>query len=101
MMKFAVKNPLKRRISGARTNRTASEKKVCQPGRASTGLDCELGVTTRQPPESLPSAKVKGRPLGPHDRSCTRGGGLSRTRLAAGQAAVMDELVAQGAARPA
>lgn len=83
MMKFAVKNPLKRRMSGAKTNRTDSEKKICQPGRVSTGLDCELGVTTRRPLEPLPLAKAKegGYPVGQRGKSYTRGGGLSETKL--------------------
>ena len=81
MMKFAVKNPLKRRISGARTNRTESEKKACQPGRASTGLDCEWGSRPDGHRNRLPSAKEKECPLAQGGRSCTGGAGLSGTRL--------------------
>ena len=82
IMKFAVKNPLKRRMSGASTNRTDSEKKICQPGRVSTGLDCELGVTTRRPLESLPSAKAKEGecPVEQRGKPCTGGDGLSGTK---------------------
>ena len=76
MMKFAVNNPVRRRTSGARRNRTKSEKKVGQPRRASTGRDCEWGVTTRQPPESLPSAMMKARPLRQYGSSCTAVAGL-------------------------
>ena len=80
-MKFAVKNPLKRRVTGARTKRTESEKKVWPPKRASAELDCEWRFTTRQPLESLPSAKMKESPPRQYGRSCTHEGGLSRMRL--------------------
>ena len=82
MSTFAVKNPVKKSASGARTNRTESEKKACrQPGRTSVGLDCTWGFTTRRPQESLSSAKMKERPLGRHGRPYTHGGELSETRL--------------------
>jgi len=99
MKKFAVKNPVERRTSGARTNRTESEKKACRPGRASTGLDCVWRFTTRRPPESMPSAEKARRLLARYDRAYTRTSFQERD-FAAGQAAVMDEFFAQRATRP-
>ena len=73
-----MKNPLKRRTSGARMNRTVSWEMVChQPGLASTGLDCETGFTTQRPLESLPSAQRKHYLLEQRGRSYRREGGPS------------------------
>lgn len=82
MMKLAVKNPLKSKISGASTSRITSAKNACQPGRAWTGLDCELELTTRQRPGFHPSSLKERRcPLGRRGRSCRREVVLSKKRL--------------------
>ena len=80
-MKFAVKYPLRSRISGARTNWTILGKKPWRSERASAGLDCKSEFTTRRPPESLLSAEEKYFPDARRGRSCTCGDGLSETIL--------------------
>lgn len=100
MMKFAVKYPLKRRISGARTNRTESEKRHASPD----GLPLGLIVSWDSRPDGHWSRCLRRRrgdaPLGGAASLAHAGAGFQERDFPAGQAVVMDKLVAQGATRP-